>query len=45
MIPLYWKRWIDPICWSKVDYDEDFFKRLMTSAEKNRVVPSIADTQ
>ena len=45
MIPLYWKRWIDPICWSKVDYDEDFFKRLITSAERNRAVSSIVDTQ
>ena len=38
MIPLYWKRWVDPICWSKVDYDEAFFQRLMSSAERNHAV-------
>jgi protein A15 len=44
MIPFYWKqRKIDPIGWSKVDYDEDFFKRLMESAERHRSTTRIID--
>jgi protein A15 len=44
MIPLYWKqRKIKPVGWSKVDYDEGFFKRLMESAERHRSIPPIVD--
>ncbi|MEX5285063.1 hypothetical protein QCO44_05330 [Selenomonas sputigena] len=45
MIPLYWKNQISPTGWSKVDYDPDFFERLLASAKRNRAVPSIVDKQ
>ncbi|ERL04525.1 hypothetical protein HMPREF1985_01303 [Mitsuokella sp. oral taxon 131 str. W9106] len=45
MIPLYWKNQIDPVCWSKVDYDPDFFERLLASAKRNRAVPHVVDKQ
>ena len=37
MIPLYWKGWIDPVCWSKVDYDEDFFEKLAAAAKRTNL--------
>ena len=45
MIPLHWgwKSGIHPRGWAKVDYDEDFFKRLMESAERHRSIPPIVD--
>ena len=45
MIPLHWgwKSGIHPRGWAKVDYDEDFFKRLMESAERNRSTIRIID--
>ena len=45
MIPLHWgwKSGIHPRGWAKVDYDEDFFKRLMESAERHRSTIRIID--
>lgn len=45
MIPLYWKNQINPVGWSKVDYDPDFFERLLASAKRNRAVPNVVDKQ
>ena len=45
MIPLYWKNQIDPVGWSKVNYDPAFFERLLASAKRNRAAPNVVDKQ